>query len=45
MLVRVDAEAGVPPYEQIRVQVRDAVRSGAADAYAEREEARWRDDY
>ena len=34
MLVRVDAEAGVPPYEQIRVQVRDAVRSGSLAAGA-----------
>lgn len=34
MLVRVDAEAGVPPYEQIRVQVRDAVRSGELAAGA-----------
>jgi DNA-binding transcriptional regulator YhcF (GntR family) len=34
MLVRVDAGAGVPPYEQIRVQVRDAVRSGELAAGA-----------
>ncbi|WP_061961626.1 GntR family transcriptional regulator [Demequina flava] len=28
MVVTVDAESTIPPYEQIRVQVRDAVASG-----------------
>ena len=29
MIVTVDPSSATPPYEQIRVQVRDAVRSGA----------------
>lgn len=28
MLVRVDADSAIPPYEQVRTQVRDAARSG-----------------